>query len=351
MSLINKVLRDLDQRQAVGGSPPPSTVRAVAARREGHEWFWRTVALLVAVALGWVAWVVYQIQPRPLATELAQAAAAKRAAPALAQAPPVVQPPVASPPPVVQSPAPAEPLRFAYSIETSIGAPAAKAEPKPEPKREARPRAEAKRSPQAEKPRFERREVALTPVEKAEVEFRRGVDLLKRGRASEADVAFRAALAADSAHRGARQAMVALRIERGDLEGASWLLKEALAADARQPEFAVALARIDVERGDLLGALAVLDGVAPAAEAHGDLHVLRGTVLQRLGRHAEATEAYRAALRAQAGTPQAWLGLGISLEALQKRPEAAQAFRNALASGPVSAEVKTYAEQRIQALR
>jgi len=172
-----------------------------------------------------------------------------------------------------------------------------------------------------------------------------------RGFAANHNAAFRAALAADSAHRGARQAMVVLRIERGDLEGASRLLKEALAADASQPDFAVALARIHVERGNLLEALAVLDRAAPAAEAHGELHVLRGTVLQRLGSHAQAADAYRAALRAQTGTPQVWLGLGISLEALQKRPEAAQAFRNALASGPVSAEVRTFAEQRIQALR
>src|SRR6185295_12941699 len=133
MSVINKVLQDLDQRQAVDGAPPPSTVRTVAAKSEGHEWFWRTVALLVLVALGWVGWVAYQIQPRPLATELAQEAAAKRAAPAVAQAPAVVQPPVVSAPPVVeppavaapqavaqppvspvaQKPAPAEPLRFA----------------------------------------------------------------------------------------------------------------------------------------------------------------------------------------------------------------------------------------------
>ena len=86
-------------------------------------------------------------------------------------------------------------------------------------------------------------------------------------------------------------------------------------------------------------------------EVAAELHVLRGTVLQRMGYHQHAADAYRAALRAQAGTPQAWLGLGISLEALQKRPEAAQAFRNALVSGPVSPEVRTFAEQRIQALR
>ncbi len=45
------------------------------------------------------------------------------------------------------------------------------------------------------------------------------------------------------------------------------------------------------------------------------------------------------------------MGLGISLEALQQKPEAAQAFRNALAAGPVSSELRTFAEQRIQALR
>jgi len=82
-----------------------------------------------------------------------------------------------------------------------------------------------------------------------------------------------------------------------------------------------------------------------------EFHVLRGTLLQRLGRHAEAAEAYQTALQARSSIPQAWVGLGISLEALQRRPEAADAFRRALLAGPVSAEVKTFTEQRIRALR
>jgi len=91
MSLINKVLRDLDGRNAGATERPPSpAVKPVDGKTHGHEWFWRTVAGLVLIALGWVGWVVYQIQPRPIATELAQQAAeraAKRAAPTLAQAP------------------------------------------------------------------------------------------------------------------------------------------------------------------------------------------------------------------------------------------------------------------------
>jgi hypothetical protein len=41
----------------------------------------------------------------------------------------------------------------------------------------------------------------------------------------------------------------------------------------------------------------------------------------------------------------------MSLEALEKRAEAAEAFKRALASGPVSADVRSFAEQRIRALR
>jgi MSHA biogenesis protein MshN len=372
MSVINKVLLDLDKRQAptLGDLPPPANVKAIAAPSAGHEWFWRTVAFLSLIALGWVGWVVYQIQPRPIATELALEAAgraARRPAPKpLAQAP-VVVPPVAPPasvvppatPPVAQPAVPAqaataakpvpqpEPMRFAYSIETPIQPPTLTAPPKPA--AEPKPRAEAPKKPAADKPRFERRDLALSPADKAESEFRRGVDLLKRGRTTEAEAAFRSALAADGKHRGARQAQIALRMERGDLAEASRLLNETLVADPKQPDFAVALARIQVERGDLAGALTTLD--AAATDAYGELHVLRGTVLQRMGYHQHAADAYRAALRTQAGTPQLWLGLGISLEALQKRPEAAQAFRNALAAGPVSSEVRTFAEQRIQALR
>jgi hypothetical protein len=48
--------------------------------------------------------------------------------------------------------------------------------------------------------------------------------------------------------------------------------------------------------------------------------------------------------------PIAWVGLGISLEALERRPEAAEAFRRALAAGPASDDLKTFAERRIRAL-
>jgi len=203
----------------------------------------------------------------------------------------------------------------------------------------------------AGKPRVERRERTRTPAAQAETEFRRGVALLNQGRGPEAEEHFAAALEYDRSHRAARQALVVLALGRGQLESARRLLQEGLAVDPAQPAFAVTLARIYIERGQLPAALDVLKGSEAAAATNSDFHVLRGAVLQRLGRHGDAADAYRSALQLQAANPQAWIALGISLEALKQRAEAAEAFQRALAAGPVSAELKVYAEQRIRALR
>jgi|SRR5882672_1093443 len=382
MSLINKVLQDLDHRNAGAGEAPASPkVKAVGGKAGGHEWFWRTVAGLVAIALGWVGWVVYQIQPQPIATDLALAAAQARAAtppPAakavVAEAP---KPAIASPPAVAAAPKLAEPpppavakpeaekkpvaapqrtvapesLRFSYSIETPIGARSPKAAPAKHPAARAEQKTVAQlAAPADRKSRVERRDRELTGSERADTEFRRGVELLKRGRATEAEALFAVALKSDVGHRGARQALVALKLERNELDDAARLLREGLAVDPAQPDFVVALARIHVERGQFPAALEVLDSSASIAGNHVEYHVLRGTVLRSLGRHEQAAVAYRSALTMQASVP-AWMGLGISLEALQQRTAAADAFRNALALGPVSGELRTFAEQRIQALR
>lgn len=67
MSIINKMLQELDRRHARSAPPGQSLhpeVRAVRAARSTGEWFWRTVAALMLVAAAWTLWVVYQLQPR-----------------------------------------------------------------------------------------------------------------------------------------------------------------------------------------------------------------------------------------------------------------------------------------------
>jgi hypothetical protein len=76
MSLINKMLRDLDKRHASqGGTVAPAGglsqhMRAVPARTLASDFFWRTMAMLMLFAVGWVAWLVWQLTPHPVVTDL-----------------------------------------------------------------------------------------------------------------------------------------------------------------------------------------------------------------------------------------------------------------------------------------
>ena len=81
MSLINKMLQELDKRHAVddGGKPAipanaktlAQQLRPVKVRRDFGEAFWRVMAGLMLVVVCWIAWLLWQITPRPVVTELA----------------------------------------------------------------------------------------------------------------------------------------------------------------------------------------------------------------------------------------------------------------------------------------
>jgi MSHA biogenesis protein MshN len=412
MSIINRMLQDLDRRQ--GLSDPDATtaipqVRSVGAPRGDREWFWRIVAVLLVAAVGWVAWIAWQLQPRPsLATDLAIKSQTSRTAPSAqasaAQTPPPVQAAAAPPEPkpaeakpietkpvepklieskpVEPKPAeakPTEPKPAPPMVAEAVKPPAAAVEaPKPEekprpktaaPKPQPAPGVAAAPAPklssldvpparilqapaQPQGPaKVEKRDRTRSAPERAESEFRRGVGLLNQGRTGEAEEAFAAALAASPAHEPARQALVAMALEHQRVDEARRLLQEGVALNAGNVRFASVLARIHIERKDYAGALEVLNGVKAPVQSDSEFQAMRGTALQRLGRHAEAVEAFQAALRGGGQNGALWIGLGVSLEALGRRPEAAEAFQRAAATGTLSTEARNYAEQRARQLQ
>ena len=199
--------------------------------------------------------------------------------------------------------------------------------------------------------RVEKHELTQAPMQRAEVEFRRGAAFLQQGRVSDAEARFAVAVALDPSHEQARQALAAMLIEQRRLEEARKLLQDGLTSNPRQEQFTVALARIYIERADYPAALEVLnrrrDGARPSAEHD----ALLGSVLSRMGRDREAVDAYHAALQVAPDKGGTWIGLALSLETLDRRAEAADAYRRALASGALTADVKQYAEQKVRQLR
>jgi MSHA biogenesis protein MshN len=385
MSVINRMLQDLDRRQALD-SADAAVVRASTAKRPTREWFWRVLVVLLTAALAWMGWVAIQLLPRAsLATDLAYLAAGEArarkeaearkpaAAPvATASAPTVVLPATETPAPsapaqqMVTAAAPqpsaqpaADTLRLATELQTPV---TPRTEPAPVPaepvKRAAEP---AKPAPAPIKPKalaaakpapktsVDKRDHARNASDNAEAHFRRAALLLSHGRVSEAEEQLLAALHADPRHTAARQAHVSLLLDQQRIAAARRSLQDALALDAAQPTFALALARIHAAERDYAGALAVLERSASVGQA-ADFQAFRGAMLQRLGRHPDAVEAYQNALGNGGVSATAWIGYGISLEALGRRGDAAQAYRRALASGPIATEAREYAESRARAL-
>ncbi|MBI2319409.1 MAG: hypothetical protein HYU75_21025, partial [Betaproteobacteria bacterium] len=115
MSLINKMLQELDKRHAGRdqAAVPDSqqitqNLRAVKSIRAGSEIFWRVMATLMVVTIAWIIWVAWQIMPRSVVTDLAyQSGSRARVAAPQAPAPAPAPPPQAVSPAQPAVPAPA----------------------------------------------------------------------------------------------------------------------------------------------------------------------------------------------------------------------------------------------------
>ncbi len=390
MSLINKMLRDLDKRNAPqGGTAAPAgalsrQMRPVPERTLASDFFWRTMAMTMLFAVGWVAWLVWQLTPHSIVTELAyKSSRGKIPAPAVAassrfDSAPATQAPLAQPAPTLpaaSSSAPADSaparaslprrsekanvdmLRLATDLTTPVpqrssrtsssksGARtpvgAAKAVPA---------QAALAGDPAAPPGKIDRRS-NTSSRNRAETEFRRAVDLVNQGRIAEGMDGFRRALEIDPGHEAARQTMVALLLEAKRVDEAAVSLQEGLAVNTENTGFAMLLARIMVESNDIPTALFVLQRHAAPADRNPDFHAFAGALYQRLDRHKEAIEQYQAALGLAPSAGVWWLGLGISFQAVERPKEALEAFTHAKSAGNLAPNLLDFVEQRLRQLQ
>jgi MSHA biogenesis protein MshN len=387
MSLINKMLRDLDKRHAPqGGTAAPAGglsrhMRPVPERALASDFFWRTMAMTMLFAVGWVAWLVWQLTPHPVVTELAyQASRGKPSAPADVASSDSAPAPRAAPQPApalpaASSSAPAgsalaqapalqrsekvnvDMLRLATELTTPIpqrspGASSSRSGTKTSAgaakTASAQPALAGERAAPAGK--IDRRSYS-TQRDRAENEFRRAVNLVNQGRIAEGMDGFRRALEIDPGHEAARQTMVALLLESKRVDEAALSLQEGLALNTDNTGFAMLLARIMVERNDIPAALFVLQRHAAPPDKNPDFHAFAAALYQRLDRHKEAIEQYQAALRLAPSAGVWWMGLGISFQAVERPMDALEAFTRAKSAGNLAPNLVSFVDQRLKQLQ
>ncbi len=340
MSVINKMLRDLDARRADGALPDLAReVRSAAmqgtvsvggtGRRSARRWLLLPLLLLAAAA----AWywttptpaptpVPPAVVPPPLAAQVPQGPASVPAAGPEAAAAPLQ---TAAPEPVEEAPRPTRAQRKAAS--------------KPEPAVTARTGKEKKPSVRPDDEPAARMTTAPGPVTTPPAASAAAPVLPPPAPRRQPAVQETLAQAQTLWAAGSYDPAVAL------LREAVVVAEGSPEAQAQLPAVARELARMEMALGRSGAALDLLTRLEPRLAGHADLWAMRGNAAQRLGRHAESVQAYQRALQLRPGEQRWLLGAAVSLAALGQAEQAAQYAEQARALGPVSAEVLAYLRQ------
>jgi MSHA biogenesis protein MshN len=382
MSVINQMLRDLDRRTM----PADRAVYASRIDRPSNRRIavWGVVGVLVVgIASGTtVMWWNSSTNSRPLVTTQVETKVVNEPANSVAEKPapdvpagPVIEAAataeltapmeaVRTPEPKAPSSKPDEPLRPAAPkvVKQQIAPPVDdplekllaginKESLSPAPSGTApvslaiQPPVDTTRAPA---PKIDKRILGDEAMLTAESAFRRAALLIDQGRLTEAQDRLRDALELDARHEPARQTLAALLLESKAYDAAESVLAAGLQRNPAQTNFALALSRLHLEQGNVQAAISVLREHEQFAIGHPEYRAFAAALHGRSGAHAKAISEYEAALRLAPRMGPWWVGLGLAHEAEDRIDAAMAAYRNARATGSLSANLSEFVERKLQ---
>ena len=358
MSLINKVLLDLDNRTQGGAITANQTLFSrlhpvgVPSSSLSSKWTWVLLACLIMVGVAAGGWYVKNsLWLAPVKTAINHATTT-RSKVVKATAP---------------DKSPASHTKITPSTATEIKS--TPTQPTDKPVEQAHPtqnesadlsqtttvvttpkmqtHATESQSAPVEEPSLKRTLLPIRPKEKAEKLYRKGVNLIRSGQVKEGERTLQSALVIDPSHRAARETLSVVLLQNHRFEEAKHILAEGIALDPSYAPFTSRLARLYIEQGDETRALRLLERNRTLTTPDAAYLGLLGTLYQREEKPEEARDAFREALGLQPDEGRWWMGLGISLEALRDWPAARDAYQRCLMISQTDPRVHQYAEQRL----
>lgn len=351
MSVINKVLQDLDQRQAanpgtnvVGAARSDSRLRrgtsSLASRMARlkdptqpgrRRWLWWLVLLPILAAVVAGAFIVGRGQQQPQAPSNA---------PQLPALPVVANPavPVESPPPTVEAPPVSAPVPVweGLRMDSSLSANYVSNVPKPATVLAAPPPDKAARPVEAAKPVQSPKVPASSNSDSAPPHRQQATS---SDAIAQAQAQWNAGLRAEAI--GLMEKTVAAAERNIPLGHAG----NAGHADATLLVLVRELTRMQVAQGHFGAVWELISRLEPLLGDQPDLWAIRANAAQRLGRHQDSIHAYMVALQFRPEEPRWLLGAAVSLAASGKTDSAAEMAEKARAHGTVSKDVLTYLRQ------
>ncbi len=366
MSVINQVLIELEKRGATAPLDEPA-IRSVTPYRESH--LLRTVLLfaLMLTLLAAAIWYWYQGRRLTSVPNRAVVMAAPMSNAALENNPPAT---VESAPVEVAATEPNREPVAQQSADNQYGKSLQEVEREQKPavapdakkvgkrkkagKREKtlqrklqRPAERVVENLPAENPEQFK---TINPRQRAENEFNKANRAVQEGRTNDALAGYENALLADPAYSPARRAWAGLLLSLKRNDEAEQVLQKGLNSDSHDAGLAMLLARLQVERGAISPALETLLKTLPYAEAQADYQSFVAALLQRQSRHEEAVAHYQVALKKVPNNGVWLMGMGMSLQALQRNDEARVIYQRALVSNTLNAQLRAYVQQKLSEL-
>ena len=368
MSVINKMLQDLDKRI---GRPGGESLQGDAIRSVKPRSPWRlrrnTVFPLLGLAVVTVAGA-WWLQQRDRGVEASRVIVPAPPVPVVAKTPPPAAPAVPSVPEVAvagstESATVAAPQQASVSASAAAGpAPDAAVPPKLVASAAPPPMASASAASAPDKvetPRPSRSAVASAKAESGKTYspaqlsanlFSEAVLLDQQGRQQEAKAPLQRLLAANPLDLKAREMLIQLQLDTGQVEQARSLLAEGRLLFPEQTSFTLALARLEVESGDANRAIHLLETDHSSAREEPQFQAFLAALLLRVERYDEAVQHYLVALRSDPANASWLVGVGVALEGLGKRVDAAEAYRRADGSANLTPEMAAFLTERLARL-
>lgn len=367
MSVINKMLQDLDKRQQGHQLSNIMSPQMQYVGRGGHSrkgWLIGVVCLLLGALSVYVFQginkqtnVVSQPQPQPQleqqpqsqlqASQLQPQAQASlpiaTTVPASPATVPAVEPAVPAVDSVAQVPVSDAALGIEIEAETETH-PQSVEEYKPTPMPE--PIVE----PVQAAGKMAVTEVRLTPSQLAQKQLLMATDADKRADWSKAIEHYGKALNFDPSLHEARKQLAALYYGQGQLPDAVQVLQQGWLLYPQEFEFTLLLARVQQAMGDTASALTSLANIPDSHVLARQKWLAQSDLAQKQGQFTLAEQAYRQLLQLEPQQGKWWMGLGYALDSQQQFAQASQAYRSALSHPGLSMQATAFIEQRLNQL-
>ena len=200
----------------------------------------------------------------------------------------------------------------------------------------------------AEEPRgsLEIAEEHLSPQQEAALERRKGLQAISKGQLGVARDAFAQVLANDPLDHEIRERLAGLFYGEGRLPEAQQVLADGIRLAPAQANFRLMLARVALAGGNKARALQTLSELEPMVSRNLDYYATRAALAQELEQPAVAARSYQQLVVVQPGEARWWLGLAIAMDKQGRALAALDAYRKALTL-PLSPASRQFVQQRI----